>query len=54
MCERREENEQRSQRFSVVHVSFAKKEAVLQQRADDAEATAEHLRQVRLIPVESS
>jgi septation ring formation regulator EzrA len=44
MC--REENESRAQRFSMVHVSFAKKEAALQQRADEAELAAEHLRQV--------
>ncbi len=44
MC--REESEARSQRFGMVHVSFSKKEATLRERADQAEMTAEHLRQV--------
>lgn len=42
----RKESEGRNQRFSMVHVSFAKKEAALRERADEAEAAAEHLRQV--------
>lgn len=42
----REESEARNQRFSMVHMSFAKKEAALRERADEAEMTAEHLRQV--------
>lgn len=45
---RRGESESRAQRFNVVHLSFAKKEAALQQRAEEAELTVEHLRQVRL------
>lgn len=42
----REESEARNQRFNVVHVSFAKKEAALRERADEAELMGEHLRQV--------
>jgi hypothetical protein len=47
-CARRGESESRAQRFSVVHLAFAKKEAALKERAEEAELTAEHLRQVRL------
>lgn len=46
---RRVESEARAQRFSVVHLSFAKKEAALKERLDEAELNAEHLRQVNII-----
>ena len=46
-CPRRAESEGRTQRFNVVHLSFAKKEAALKERAEEAELAAERLRQVR-------
>jgi len=42
----RQEGEARAQRFSVVHVAFAKKEAALRERTEAAEAAAERHRQV--------
>ena len=50
---RRAESESRAQRFSVVHLSFAKKEAALKERLDEAELTAEHLRQARPVRADS-
>ena len=43
----REESEARNQRFNMVHITFAKKEAALRERADEAELMADHLRQVQ-------
>jgi len=43
----RQEGEARAQRFSVVHVAFAKKEAALRERSEAAEAAAERHRQAR-------
>jgi len=42
----RQEGEARAQRFSLVHVAFARKEAALRERAEAAEAAAERQRQV--------